>query len=138
MRIGRENALTPGLCKGDCRIAVAPPVDFGERRGPGDVLIGAFLQDRNRALRHPSARGRRGERAFAKSFAIGRVAENKVEGLKVARFAELGRVAPPDLGRAGETQRLDIAADGGARRGALLDEECEAGAARQGLEPERA
>ena len=52
--------------------------------------------------------------------------------------AKLGRVAPPDLGDAGEPQRLDIAADGRARLGALLDEQAEARAARQRLEPERA
>ena len=35
-------------------------------------------------------------------------------------------------------QRLDIAADGRARLGALLDEQAEAGAARAGFKPERA
>ena len=50
----------------------------------------------------------------------------------------LCRVAPPDLGDAGQPERLHIAADGGARGGIVLDEQAIARAARQRFEPERA
>src|SRR5262245_44622070 len=48
-------ALTAGSSNGDQRVAVAPPVDFSKRRGPGDGVVAAFLENCNCAGRHPSA-----------------------------------------------------------------------------------
>src|SRR3990170_6977984 len=125
-------------CDGDPGIAVAPPVDLRKRSGPGDLHIRALLEDCDRPVTGPTAFNCGRKRAFSQFFAVRRVAEDEIERLERAQRAELGCIAPPDLGDAGQAQRLHIAADGCARLGALLDEDTEAGAARQRLEAERA
>jgi len=98
------------------------------------VCNGAFFQDGDGSFFSPPPINRLGERPFPQALPVRRVAEDEIEGLQRTRLAELGRIAPPDLGDAGQAQHLDIAADGRARLGAFLDEDTEARAARQRLE----
>src|SRR5581483_7182599 len=130
--------VIPGPGESDDGVAVAAPVDFLERRGPGDLGSGALLEDRDCVLAHPTSCNGGRERSFPQAFTIRGVAEDEVEGLERARLAEPGCVPPPDLGHPGQGQRLDIAADGGPSRGVILDQDGVACPARQRLKRERA
>src|ERR1700675_2355638 len=115
-------SLDSGPCKRDLGFAIAAPVDLYERRGPDDLAIGALFQHGDGAFISPPPVNRGSERPFPETLTIGRIAEDEIEWEKRASRAELRRIAPPDLGDAGEPQGLDIAAHGTPRRGVVLDE----------------
>src|SRR5262245_18289781 len=119
-------------------IAVNARVDLLEAIGQRDVGIDALFQDDDGAVSDPAAGRGRLKRARAETFAVGRVEKDEVERYKHTCRAELSGIAPPELSDAGKAKRFDVAADGGTRLGALLDEQAEARTARQRLEPERA
>src|SRR6478736_6627060 len=94
-----------GPCDDDLRVAVAPPVGLLEAGRPGDVSVRALFQDGDGSLFSPPPINRFGKRAFPQSLAVRRIAKDELEGLQRACLAELGRVAPPDLGDAGQAER---------------------------------
>src|SRR4029078_837160 len=119
-----------GPCDDDLGVAVAAPIDLLATARPGDVGVRTLFQHGDGALLSPPPINRFGKRAFPEFLAVRRIAKDELEGLQRASLAELGRVAPPDLGDAGQAECLDIAANGGARSGAFLDDKTIAGAAR--------
>ncbi len=103
-----------------------------------ECRIGAFLDDSDGSRRQPASGNRRGERLFAEPLAIRRIGEDELERTQGADGAELGRIAAVDFRCAHRAERFDVAPDQPARLSVLLDEMHIGGAAREGLQAERA
>ncbi len=109
------------------RLAIVPVVGGDEARRGGGRLVERQLQHDDGAGCDPAAVAGRGQRGGAQAGPVGRVGEDKVVG-RAAAGAEAGRVAPPDLGLAGQPQPLDVLADQRPRGRVILDEDGEDGA----------
>src|SRR6266568_1295814 len=123
--------------KDKLRVIISAPLDLVESFRRGEAMFRLLDHDQRAGL-EPSALARGEKRRFAKSLAVRRVGEHERERRQRMRATELGRVAPKDPGHAAEAQRLDIAANERAGFRAIVDEQREACAARERLEPERA
>ena len=100
--------------------------------------IRPLFQYAERTRLEPSAGGGARKRLLAEPLAVGRVAEDEVEGRDRAGGAEVGRVAAQDAGDAVQAERLHVLADEAAALDACLDEHRRRRAARDRLDAERA
>ena len=115
---------------GKHRLRVAPGtlIERIEAGGERDAGALALLDHDDGAGREPAAAGRRGERPLGQALAVGRIEESQREAAVSTGRPQLGGVAAEDLGDARQPERLDVAADEGARFRFLLDEQTERGA----------
>ena len=136
---GRMWPIQSSPQKDDLRIPDPAACRCTARPGTAAISAEAASSRTTRApgLSQPPARAE-ASACLAEALAIGRVGEDQRERRHGAGRPQPGGVAAEDAGAPGEAQRLDIGADGAARRHRLLDEERKGRAARQRLEAERA
>src|SRR5262245_629692 len=90
----------------------------------------ALLDHHKGARCQPTAPGERQQRALGEPLAVGRVDKGETGAAVSARGTQIRGVAAEDFADAGQSQRLHVAPNGGARRRRLFDEEAVGSAAR--------
>jgi len=118
---GPTSGCEPG--KSDGGFTVSPPRELPEAIRQVDLGRRRFLDHGEGPLFEPGTGSSAGQSCRGDVSAIGWITEQNREPTRRTGFAQTGRVAPEQAGRAFRTERLDIRADHAARLRAVVDEE---------------